>query len=180
MASSTSRTNLSTNGPTNVAVNTSSADDSMLSRLRDASLEELRFYQQHHRNRLNWWLHAIAVPVEWSAWLIALRSVHAALPWALQFAVAALVLAATGSLALGAAQLALASAADLVVHRFADHALALAAGGWTCSWLVQVGIGHWLLERNQPGMAKQLTALSIFLSVGMAWDTADCGDARER
>jgi hypothetical protein len=35
---------------------------------------------------------------------------------------------------------------------------------------MQVGVGHWLIERNQPGMADQLTANSVVLSVLLAVD----------
>ena len=51
--------------------------------LRDSCTRELRFYQQYHTNAANWWLHAMAVPVEWTCWLVAVALLggHLALPW---------------------------------------------------------------------------------------------------
>jgi len=38
------------------------------------------------------------------------------------------------------------------------------------SWFMQVVVGHWILEKNQPSMTKKLTFNSIVLSVLLAWD----------
>jgi uncharacterized membrane protein YGL010W len=39
------------------------------------------------------------------------------------------------------------------------------------SWFIQVQIGHFYYEKNQPGMMKKLTFNSIILSLFMAVDT---------
>jgi len=154
-------------------VRTAAAD--ALLRLEAAASAELSFYRAHHRNRLNWWLHACAVPVEWTSWLILVRLVAWWLPYVLQSWIALLVLAATRSMVLAGAQIPLAALSDCAVRVCGvcggAHVLAAAAICWLVSWMVQVGIGHWLVERNQPGMATSLTALSVLLSVSMAWDS---------
>ena len=153
-------------------VRTATAD--ALLRLEAAASAELSFYRAHHRNRLNWWLHACAVPVEWTSWLILVRLVAWWLPYVLQSWIALLVLAATRSLVLAGAQIPLAALSDCAVRVCGVcgvHVLAAAAICWIVSWMVQVGIGHWLIEGNQPGLASSLTALSVLLSVSMAWDS---------
>ena len=38
------------------------------------------------------------------------------------------------------------------------------------AWVVQVGVGHALVEGNKPGMVEQLTVNSVVLSPLLAWD----------
>jgi hypothetical protein len=45
---------------------------------------------------------------------------------------------------------------------------------WTLAWSVQVGIGHWILERNQPNVAANLNDVSYIAmcqSVLIAWSS---------
>mmetsp|Transcript_10269 Transcript_10269/g.26704 ORF Transcript_10269/g.26704 Transcript_10269/m.26704 type:complete len:166 (+) Transcript_10269:3-500(+) len=140
--------------------------------------EELALYRAHHSHMGNWLLHAACVPLEWLSFLITLALVEPRLPWAVQGALAALVLAcnrpALVSVCISLGLLVLAQAANWVVIDLVPgrriHAIALAAGSCSLSWAVQVPIGHWLLERNQPSMASRLTINSVLLSVPLAWD----------
>ena len=148
-----------------------------LAGLRLAAQHELEFYRQHHERPLNWWLHAVAVPIEWTSALLALKVLCPwPLVWAVQAAVGLIILACTQSTVLAVAQLIPAVAADAIYDHVCGtdtvSAVSAAIVAWFCSWLVQVGIGHWIIERNQPGMTKQLTWLSIVLSVSMAWDVS--------
>ena len=140
--------------------------------LRAAADDELRLYRRHHLDSKNWWIHAIAVPIEWSTWLVALRVLSASSGplWICQSMLALLVWVATRSVLLGASQLSLAYGADRAVAVCGRHAMTIAAITWACSWVVQVGIGHWMIERNQPGMTHKLSFLSVLLSVSLAWD----------
>lgn len=143
-----------------------------LQKLRGACARELRFYRAYHTNRTNWLLHVVAVPIEWASWLVLLAVVSRSwrLHWALQAGVALVTLAGLHALVSAAAQLLLALAADSVVDAMGPfYALAAAAVAWTASWALQVGVGHWMIEQNQPGMATALTPLSIVISVPMAW-----------
>ena len=153
--------------------------DALLSRLRAAADDELRYYRLHHAEWHNWWLHAVLVPVEWSAWLVALALAASQAPalarlhWVIQSVVASIVWASTSSLKLASAQMVLALAAECIVSLCGRYALPVAVGLWTSSWVLQVGLGHWLLERNNPGMTKQMSLFSVVLSVSMAWDARD-------
>ena len=42
---------------------------------------------------------------------------------------------------------------------------------WTISWVLQVGVGHWVLEKNQPNVATidQVSFLAVLESVLIAW-----------
>ena len=51
-----------------------------------------------------------------------------------------------------------------------DWAWAWALGVQAASWAIQVGVGHYAIEGNSPGMADQLTANSVVLSVLLAVD----------
>ncbi len=45
----------------------------------------------------------------------------------------------------------------------------VAAALQSIAWAGQVGVGHWLVEKNQPGMATSLTLASVVLSPLMVW-----------
>lgn len=156
-----------------------------MGRLRRAYAAELKLYRAHHANRSNWRLHCACVPLEWLACLVAL----AELPrvgwlrphWLVQLGLGAYVLplGLPTTAVLAAAQLGLAAAADAVHVSLpsADARLVAALVAYACSWLLQVPVGHWLLERNQPAMATKLTLNSVVLSVALAWDW---GEVRDR
>lgn len=153
----------------------------MLTLARRAYLAELRLYRAHHAHPINWWLHCACVPLEWAAWLIALAqsplssSIWFVQPhWLVQLALSAYVLPlrlpTTGMLA--CAQLVLPLLVDALHASLSSVGarLGVALAVWSCSWLLQVPVGHWLVERNQPSMATKLTLNAVLLSVPLAWD----------
>lgn len=136
-------------------------------------MRELAFYGRHHSNATNWLLHAICVPLEWAAFLTAIAAWSRAAAIAVQLVVAAYTapLRPPWTAYLAAPQFALSFVACGVVQAAGKlGSIAAALAMWSVAWAVQVPVGHWLLEGNQPGMATQLTANSIVLSVAMAWD----------
>ncbi|KAG8459026.1 hypothetical protein KFE25_006571 [Diacronema lutheri] len=145
-----------------------------LARLRAAYASELRLYRAHHACRANWLLHAACVPLEWAACLLALAQLAPRAPWLAQLALGAYVLPLHPpiSVALGPAQLALAALVDALGAALPSTRarLAVALCAWCGSWLLQVPVGHWLLERNQPAMVTRLTLNSAILAVPLAWD----------
>lgn len=60
-------------------------------------------------------------------------------------------------------------------------ALSVATAIQGVSWTGQVGVGHWLIERNHPGMATSLTMASVVLSPLLTWyDVLGCiGEVEE-
>lgn len=139
---------------------------------------ELALYRAHHAHRGNWWLHVVCVPIEWLSVLLVLAVHDHRLAWLAQSALAGAVLACgrpravSTALAVGVLALAwLANAIARAAHHW-SHPLALAAASWTLSWALQVPVGHWALERNQPSMSQGLNVHSVALSVPLAWDWA--------
>lgn len=59
----------------------------------------------------------------------------------------------------------------LVRKRGVAKTFQLSAITWSLAWLIQVGIGHWILEGNQPNVAtmEQVSFLAMTQSVLIAW-----------
>lgn len=142
--------------------------------VRRAYVEELAFFKRFHLNRVNWIIHAVTIPVEWTATLIILSVVG--LHWH--------VAIATGlyHLVLGSRVSVQAAVAQIVFGYFAHYlssnenastvhllCIAMAMNGF--AWFAQVVVGHWMFEGNSPAMATKLTANSVVLSVILAWDS---------
>ena len=55
--------------------------------------------------------------------------------------------------------------------QFATILLALLA--WSLAWILQVGVGHWVWEKNQPNVASpdSVSMLSVCESVLIAWSS---------
>jgi uncharacterized membrane protein YGL010W len=54
------------------------------------------------------------------------------------------------------------------------EALCISLGIWTMAWMAQVGIGHWLWERNQPNVVATMddvSWLAMCQSVLIAWSS---------
>lgn len=53
------------------------------------------------------------------------------------------------------------------------YALLVAAISWTVAWMVQVGVGHWVLEGNQPNVSNmtEVSYLAMCQSVLIAWSS---------
>jgi|MDSY01.2.fsa_nt_gb uncharacterized membrane protein YGL010W len=148
----------------------------MIARGVQAYQDELSFYQRFHRHPVNWRIHAVAVPLEWFGWLLALGlAPRRLLHWPFGVSVGvyhALVVRPAGlAVASFLAQIAMAVCVDRVVAAISGawHVLAIAVTIHASSWAVQVLVGHYRVEKNKPGLATQLTLNSVLLSVPMAW-----------
>jgi uncharacterized membrane protein YGL010W len=197
--------------------------------LQAAYADELRFYAKYHRNKVNWLLHTICVPLEWWSWLVlvcyiarsrrqeveqwstALSLWHpnslppppflpqlaehlpreppwpfALFPFDFPAAVSLSTILACYYIVVRPHCCGILGAVIQIVAAMGALLFGEAAGwewAWTwailtqlVSWGLQVGIGHWLIERNQPGMADQLTANSIVLCVLLAVDWGPSGE----
>jgi hypothetical protein len=129
----------------------------------------------------------LCVPLEWLSLLLVLAELPRPSGWreswpagpyegAMQLLLATYVAPlnppASGLLALGVLLLGCAPAVLRTAFPAQSTAarLGCAAALWTVSWALQVGVGHWLLERNRPSMTTKLSLNSILLSVPLAWD----------
>jgi uncharacterized membrane protein YGL010W len=149
------------------------AGERWLVQLRSAYRQELQFYRQYHRHEVNWRMHAVLVPLEWTAWLMLCSLVRLHWPLALAAAAYYLLLDSKLSCAAAAAQVLFALAADRTLASLGSYGAAtLAVSLQAISWTLQVGVGHWLIEKNNPAMASGLTWNAVALSTLMAWDFA--------
>jgi uncharacterized membrane protein YGL010W len=141
-------------------------------------LEDLKIYRSAHRDWRNCSLHGVMIPVEcWSALLFSMTLLPSAIT-------------AVVGLALGWISLVIATKPSVGVATFVFHlvaigtcrevqswgtvsALVIAGGSWTIAWALQVGVGHWIWERNQPNVATmtQVSYLAMCQSVLIAWST---------
>jgi uncharacterized membrane protein YGL010W len=161
------------------------AEDHFLERLRRdlqrQHSKDLQLYQSAHRDWRNRVLHWILIPVEcWSALLFSMI-----------LAPSASVTIVIG-LALGCISLWIATKHWVGVTCFIFHgvavwscfqivqscgrlqALSIAGGSWTIAWMLQVGVGHWMWEQNQPNIAnnnKEVSYLAMCQSVLIAWSS---------
>lgn len=146
--------------------------DAYLRNMRLAYKSELAFYKSFHTNKVNWAVHAITIPFEWTATLLFLSIFK--LHWALAVGTGLyhLVLGTRISFAACAAQIIFCKIAERVFYYLGVYqSVALALLVHVMSWAVQVLIGHRMYERNLPAMATKLTINSVFLSVLLAWDS---------
>uniref|UniRef100_A0A7S3Z7L6 Uncharacterized protein n=1 Tax=Lotharella globosa TaxID=91324 RepID=A0A7S3Z7L6_9EUKA len=144
--------------------------------LRTEYNKELKFYLRFHQHRVNRRIHAFAVPLEWWSFLLAATAIHNAMPWAIALGSAGYYLLlssklnATTHIGASIAQVVMAFAATRLALLGSIRSTLLCAGTvHGISWALQVGVGHWMIEKNNPGMATQLTMNSIILSPLLAW-----------
>lgn len=139
---------------------------------RQYYLDELSFFKSFHTNRINWIIHAVTIPLEWTATLIILSI------FGIHWYVAAVI--GIHHFLIGARVSSAAAVAQFVFCYIAQHirnyfgntkAFLLALLVHICAWITQVCIGHWLFEKNSPAMATRLTINSVALSVLLAWDS---------
>uniref|UniRef100_A0A7S2U3A4 DUF962 domain-containing protein n=1 Tax=Lotharella oceanica TaxID=641309 RepID=A0A7S2U3A4_9EUKA len=143
--------------------------------------KELVFYRSFHQHPVNWRIHALAVPLEWWSFLLAAAGVHFALPWAIALGAAGYYLLLSSKkkflvhISAALAQVVMAFAATRVAFEANSVRSTLLWAGivHVLSWSLQVGIGHWFIEKNNPGMATQLTTNSVVLSPLLAWADFD-------
>jgi uncharacterized membrane protein YGL010W len=140
-------------------------------------LEDRKMYRGAHRDWRNRALHRLMIPVEcWSALLFSMTLLPS-------------MITVVVGLALGCISLVIATKPSVGVATFVFHlvaigtcravvqswgtvpALVIAGGSWTIAWALQVGVGHWIWERNQPNVANrtQVSYLAMCQSVLIAW-----------
>mmetsp|Transcript_3567 Transcript_3567/g.12822 ORF Transcript_3567/g.12822 Transcript_3567/m.12822 type:complete len:156 (-) Transcript_3567:212-679(-) len=145
---------------------------SVVQRLRAEYAKELALYESCHQQRLNVLIHMAMVPVEVGVSLAWLGLLSPVIPVLLAVGTAAyyLVLQTPYSLLAAAGQCVLGFSALALARRCQPIQLCL----WTVplyvvSWVMQIVVGHGLLEKKKPAMATQLSLNSVVLSVLMAW-----------
>ncbi len=61
----------------------------------------------------------------------------------------------------------------LVREKGPRKAIVIGASSWTIAWSLQVGVGHWIFEHNQPNVANmnEVSWLAMTQSVLIAWSS---------
>jgi uncharacterized membrane protein YGL010W len=158
---------------------------------------DLEIYQRAHTEWRNRLLHSILIPVEAFSFLlfltVALSVVTSRRQWqkdgkcleslimqAIGWTTGLVSLSITGSdnISIGTASLLFHPAAVAVCDKMVREkgpwkAIGIAASSWTIAWTLQVGVGHWLLEHNQPNVANmnEVSWLAMTQSVLIAWSS---------
>jgi uncharacterized membrane protein YGL010W len=160
---------------------------------------DLAIYQEAHTEWRNKILHSILIPVETFSFLlfltVALSIVTRRSRWQCQkdekrleswimqaigwtTGLISLVITGSDNISTGTASLLfhLASVAvcdKLVCEKGPWKAIVIGACSWTIAWSLQVGVGHWLLEHNQPNVANmnEVSWLAMTQSVLIAWSS---------
>lgn len=141
--------------------------------LRSMYEDELMLYKRHHRNGVNRMLHVVLVPMEWTSWLMMISIVRLQWMVALTVAVYYLTLSRSASKYAACGQLISAALSSYLCNcmksNFTNVTL-LAASIQLACWIIQVLIGHYIFEQNNPSMSTRLTLNSVVLSLLLAWD----------
>jgi uncharacterized membrane protein YGL010W len=133
--------------------------------------EELSFFRNYHRRKLNRIIHSICVPIEEFSFLLLLGFVQLIYVKAVLYFCYHLSLSGFFPKIIGVTHLLLAALAHLVsANSSATTLLCVSFGLQFIAWFCQVVVGHMLIERNQPGFFEKLSFHSVVLSLMLAWD----------
>mmetsp|Transcript_27191 Transcript_27191/g.41138 ORF Transcript_27191/g.41138 Transcript_27191/m.41138 type:complete len:156 (-) Transcript_27191:282-749(-) len=151
----------------------------LLAELRSQHREDLTVYRRAHgewRNRL---VHYIMIPIEYLSFqlflqLLAGQEISIAVSLLLSFAALLVALHLTTGFASSVFHLASCCAANFIAKTYSfEESMLTGAVLWTTAWFVQVGIGHYLFEKNEPNLANmsEVSYLSMCTSVLIAWSS---------
>ena len=136
--------------------------------------KELLHYQAFHKNKYNIVVHYITVPVEWFSFILLLSKAHIGLVWIITLFTVAIISLLQSN----------AKFVTCIIHIFLTILSTYIKNLLTYSdvyricfmlqvicWFIQVFIGHYCFECNSPAMTRQLTWLSVVVSLLLALDT---------
>jgi uncharacterized membrane protein YGL010W len=155
----------------------------MIQHIRAAYMWELNHYLRYHRSFINLLLHTVLVPLEWLCFLTFTGTlvgpgpvfyvevllfcyyltIHYNLPKGMS-----LILGGWMHLFLGCI-----AGHILTANWHVDSLRILIVVVFVLGWVIQVCVGHWLIEQNSPSMSDKLTMNSVALSVGLALADVD-------
>jgi uncharacterized membrane protein YGL010W len=147
--------------------------------LRDLYERERSIYLKSHKHPVNILLHQVTVSLEWFSMFVLLAALNplvsfsVALGTALYVSICSTAFNArlVGLWTLVVAECASTLVSSSMVSSRAEAAV-LAVVLQAISWALQVPVGHWLIEKNNPSMAKHFTLNSVVLSLLLSFDTA--------
>ncbi len=140
---------------------------------------DLKIYRSAHTVWKNRVLHWFLIPVEcWSAFLISFVFLPPWLPWlvALVLGLTAFCIATDARIGLSCFLfhiVVIGSCCETIETLGTTWTVLVALISWTFAWTIQVGVGHWLWEQNDPNVAsmKSISLLAMCQSVLIAWSS---------
>lgn len=161
----------------------------MLQQLQEQHHIDLEVYQAQHQDVRNRALHWLLIPIETASFLVALAcllsvasvkqylwistgSILRSICWCL--GLTALLIAKECRIGLAAClfHILVCEGILALLRRFGlTTSAAWSFCGWILAWTLQVGVGHWILEQNQPNVANlsSVSWLAVTQSVLIAW-----------
>lgn len=147
--------------------------------LQAQHIKDLRIYRAAHQECRNRLIHHVMIPVECFSFQLLLRllagnSINKWVAWTL--AILSITVASQLSAGLYSFMFHTASAwlsNWIVTSHETKTAFLIGTLCWTLAWAVQVGIGHYLFEKNSPNVANisEVSYLAMGLSVLIAWSS---------
>ena len=133
---------------------------------------ELILFQSHHTNTINWFIHALTIPMEWFGWLILTSFVRLHIPISVIIALYYTMIKSKAANFSSCLHIFLGMLTEVLIQNVHSqrHLLILSFGLQFSAWILQVFIGHWVYENNNPSMMKKLTFNSIILSILLVFD----------
>jgi uncharacterized membrane protein YGL010W len=152
---------------------------SFIRKLPSQHRQDLKIYRQAHREWRNRLLHWILIPAEcWSALLLGLLILPSSTICFVGLALACLSLVLATNPTIGAATFlfhgfAVWTGLEIVTSLELWKAGVMCLSVWTIAWSLQVGVGHWIWEGNDPNVANlpNVSILAMCQSVLIAWSS---------
>jgi uncharacterized membrane protein YGL010W len=141
--------------------------------LRNEYRNELHHYQKYHQNTWNYYLHVVTIPIEWVSSILIFSIVDSHWYLSIILCVFSLLFRRRACNQAAVFYFLASYCVDevLTLYHPSNLILIIIAVILQClSWIIQVGVGHSLLEKNSPSMTGKLSLLSIFISLPMSWE----------
>lgn len=141
--------------------------------------EEYILYKKYHISTWNCLIHAVTVYLEWLVTLNVLHTIYLARPFAMIFVLFQLVLVKPMSFFVSVALVfSVYFVESITMEIFATETvefyisiLVFLIVHLNC-WMLQVGIGHFMIDKNRPSMAEGLSVYGVIYSLLLSWETA--------
>jgi uncharacterized membrane protein YGL010W len=143
----------------------------LLSQHRKNYQSELKHYMNFHSNSLNWRIHGVTVPIEWISWVAILSLINCHWLFSLLAVFCNITVGSFPSSLTAVFQIFCALLVSKTKEFFSTmNLIAIAICMQVVAWIVQVYIGHFLIEKNNPAMMSKITVSSVFFSLQLSWD----------
>lgn len=146
-----------------------------IEKLRHQHIKDLELYQLSHGEWRNRWIHYFMIPIECFAFQLACTLIG--LRWiGYGQSVLSIQISTRPSLTWSSGLYHIFSvwiAHHMVTVLSAYSVMLIALILWCFAWTVQVGLGHWICERNQPNVANiaEVSYLAMLTSTLIAWSS---------